>query len=267
MFKVLEDEINSVINKSLNEDQYFKFHKNRYKRFDQFLDKTFFLKSNKPKVLEIGSHYLHSSVLLSSKNFQVDAMDVSEFWKLNFVKLRAKKYNLNPIIENNLSKLKSMSGIHNKYDLVVFAEIIEHITFNPINFWKTIYQILKPGGIIYISTPNSFSLPYLIRNFKNMFLLKSTGISIDEIMSNVTYGHHWKEYSASEIKKYFRFLSSDFEVTVYPYQYRSYDLKSPNLIFKILSILGNMTNTFADDLEVIVNLKDKKNWILNEPKY
>ena len=126
---------------------------------------------------------------------------------------------------------------------------------------------MKPGGIIYISTPNAFSLPYLIRNFKNIFFLNSVGISIDEIMSNVTYGHHWKEYSASEIKKYFSLLTSDFKVKINPYKYRPYDLRPPNLFFKVLSRIGNMTNAFADDLEVIVTLNEKTTWQINEPKY
>ena len=264
-YKILQNEVRNNTNTPSREKEYFTFHKKRFNRFDQFLKKFSVDKPSSFKVLDIGSHYLHSSVLLSSKGFYVDAMDVSEFWELDFVQLRAKKYNLNPIIENDLSRLESISETYDKYDLIVFTEILEHITFNPISFWKRIYQILKSQGIIYISTPNAFSLPYLVRNLKNIIFLKSTGITIDEIMSNVTYGHHWKEYSASEIKKYFKLLSSDFKVEVNPYQYKPYDLKPPNLVFKILSRIGNMTNIFADDLEVIVTLNKKTGLKIKSP--
>lgn len=268
--KKLESEINLNSTKGSNDQKYFGFHKNRFKRFDQFLDslaQRIPHTSGSIKVLEIGSHYLHTSILLANRSFEVNAMDVEEFWQLDFVKERAERYRLNPIIENDISRLNSFRDIYNKYDLVVFTEILEHITFNPILFWKLIYQILKPGGLIYISTPNAFALPSLIRNFKNTVLLKSIGITVDDIMSKVTYGHHWKEYSAKEIKRYFRALSPDFEVEVNPYSYKVYDFKPPQMIFKLLAKLGNMTNLFAEDLEVIVSLKQKKRWGIDEPEY
>lgn len=269
-FKTLENEVCQNSKNGSNDRKYFEFHKNRFKRFGQFidnLDQRFPKSSEKIKVLEIGSHYLHTSILLANRSYEVDAMDVEEFWKLEFVKERAKKYALNSIVENDISRLKSFQDIHDKYDLVVFTEILEHITFNPIQFWKLIYQILKSGGLIYISTPNAFALPNYIRAIKNTIGLKSIGITVDDIFSKVTYGHHWKEYSTKEIEKYFEALSPDFEVEVNPYNYKVNDLKPPYLMFKLLSKLGNMTKIFADDLEVIVSLKQKEKWDIKEPEY
>ncbi|UZD21371.1 class I SAM-dependent methyltransferase [Algoriphagus halophytocola] len=265
-FEILVNEVYSGSSVSLNEKEYFDFHKNRFKRFDRFLD-NLKPKSGNFKVLEIGSHYLHTSILLADRGFQVDAMDVGEFWELDFVKQRGEKYLLNPIIENDLSRLDRFSEVFDEYDLVVFTEILEHITFNPIHFWKRIYQILKPGGLIYISTPNAFAMPSLVRSFKNTVLLKSIGITVDDIMSKVTYGHHWKEYSANEIKRYFSLLSPDFSIAVKPYHYKVYDLKPPFLLFKVLSKIGNLTNAFADDLEVVVSLDRKTQWGIKEPEY
>jgi 2-polyprenyl-6-hydroxyphenyl methylase/3-demethylubiquinone-9 3-methyltransferase len=269
-FKRLENEIITSSKEGSSDREYFEFHKNRFKRFDKFLD-TFdesrSSSSKANKVLEIGSHYLHTSILLANRSYEVDAMDVEEFWRLDFVKERAEKLGLNSIIENDISRLKSFEDIHDKYDLVVFTEILEHITFNPIRFWKLIYQILKSGGLIYISTPNAFALPSYVRAIKNAISMKSVGITVDDIFSKVTYGHHWKEYSAKEIKQYFNLLSPDFGIEVNPYNYKQYDLKPPYLLFKLLSRLGNMTNIFADDLEVIVKLNEKKEWGIEDPKY
>lgn len=269
-FNLLEKEILETSKPGSNDREYFEFHKNRFKRFDAFLDsldQRIPSSSQNIKVLEIGSHYLHTSILLANRSYQVDAMDVEEFWNLDFVKKRAEKYALNSIIENDISRLRSFHDVKDKYDLVVFTEILEHITFNPIKFWSQIFQILKPGGIIYISTPNAFALPSYVRAVKNAFGMKSIGISVDDIFSKVTYGHHWKEYSAKEIKSYFKALSEDFDVEVNPYNYKSYDLKPPYLMFKVLSKIGNMTNVFADDLEVIVTLNQKGKWVTQEPEY
>jgi 2-polyprenyl-3-methyl-5-hydroxy-6-metoxy-1,4-benzoquinol methylase len=255
----------------VNEKEYFEFHKNRFRRFDEFLDK--FQASQKKvgdqvRVLEIGSHYLHTSVLLAGRGYSVDAMDVEEFWSLGFIKDRAIKFGIQPLIENDISKMKRFEGIKNSYDLVVFTEIMEHITFNPVQFWRTLYELMGNGtGCLYISTPNAFALPNFVRNLKNMLLFKSIGITVEDIFSKVTYGHHWKEYSAKEIRSYFHQLSDDFEVEINPYHYKYYRLRPPFLMFKVLSKIGNWTKIFAEDLEVIVKLKDKKGWKLKSPQY
>jgi len=268
MFFKLENEIFDPNNNCIdNEKIYFKFHKNRFKRFDNFLDNITINKPHIKKALDIGSHYLHNSVLLSLRDFNVDSMDVSEFWNLDFVKKRSRKYDLNPIIEYKLSELNTISNKNNHYDLIIFTEILEHITFNPINFWKIIHKVLKPGGIIYITTPNSFALPNFIRKLKNILLLKSIGISVDQIMSNVTYGHHWKEYSSSEIIKYFKLMSDDFDVKINPFYYVKYSLNFPNLTFKVLHNIGNLTTKFSSDLEVIITLDKKTDWKIESPEY
>lgn len=252
-----------------NEQEYFAFHRNRYARFASFLEKEFGqrLPSEKLSVLDIGSHYLHSSMVLSHMGFSVDGMDVEEFWNLPFVAKRGEKFGINPILENDLAHLPRFQNISDRYDLIVFTEIFEHITFNPIQLWKTLYQILKPGGMIYISTPNALALGSLVRSFKNLVSLKSIGITVDDIFSKVTYGHHWKEYTPREIKSYFHQLSTDFEVEIHPYHYKNYELKPPFLVFKALSRLGNLTKTFADDLEVVVKLPQKKSWKIKPPTY
>ncbi len=267
MLKKLEKKLYTNTIMIENDISYFKYHYNRYERFYKFLENHFKENSKNINVLDIGSHYLHISSLLSIMEFNVYSLDVSEFWNLNFVKNRSQKFNLKPIVENDLSKLESMKKIENKYDLIVFSEILEHITFNPINFWKTVHRIIKPGGLIYISTPNAFSLVNFFRKFKNMIFLKSIGIPVDQIMSNVTYGHHWKEYSISEIRSYFKYLSDDFDVLINSYSYRTYSIKSTNFIYNILSIIGNKTLKFSDDLEVIVTVKEKNNWKLDNKEY
>lgn len=265
---ILEQEILNTPGAVANEKVYFDFHRERFRRFDQFLEKLVVVAPAGPlKVLNIGSHYLHACILLANKGFKVDAMDVSEFWNMDFVKSRGERHQLNPIIQDDISKMEGFEHVFDEYDLVVFTEIMEHITFNPIAFWKRIYQVLKPGGQIYISTPNAFALPNYVRNLKNTLLMKSIGITVNDILSKVTYGHHWKEYSAKEIRAYFHMLSPDFEVQINPYHYINHELKPPYLFFKLLSRIGNTTQRFADDLEVIVTLKQKSHWAIEEPEY
>ncbi len=194
-------------------------------------------------------------------------MDVSEFWDLDFVKKRASDSGLTPIVENNLEYLNSITET-DVYDVILFAEIFEHITFNPINFWKRIYAILKHTGFVYISTPNSMNLFNMARTVARVLTLRGVGIPVISIFDNVTYGHHWKEYSVPEMKTYFRSLSDDFKVHTSLYHYRKPKVDSlMSLVTAFCSWLGNGLYIFSDEIEAIVQVEKTGNWKIEAPEY
>ncbi|MBD3747869.1 MAG: methyltransferase domain-containing protein [Sphingobacteriales bacterium] len=247
-----------------NDIQYFNFHQKRYQRMAEQLG-TF---DEGASVLNIGSHYLHTTLLFQFLGFRVDSIEVAEFWELEFVKNRAKEFKIHPILENHLETLTSLQQIEDKYDLILFTEILEHITFNPIHFWSQIYRISKPKGCIYISTPNAFCLPNIVRSFVRLLTLRGIGIPVNEIFRNVTYGHHWKEYAGSEIQRYFHQLSDDFSVKINKYHYRHHDGNGlMGLSNKIFAFIGNLSYVFADDIEAIVTIRKTGNWKLKSPEY
>lgn len=245
--------------------QYFNYHKKRFIKMAQ----TVTQKCNPDElVLDIGSHYLHSSLLLIFLGFKVHSMDVEDFWNIEFVKQRALNNNIIPIVENNLEKLNSCSDKKDFYDIILFTEILEHITFNPINFWKKIFTILKNKGCIYITTPNSLTLFNIVRTLKKIFLLQSIGIDLNSIFNNVTYGHHWKEYSSSELKKYFHTLSDGFTVDCKKYFYKTY----PQNNFKLKAIatlikLGNLIPFFREEIGIFITINKSFSWKIKPPNY
>ncbi|WP_143959326.1 class I SAM-dependent methyltransferase [Litoribacter populi] len=246
--------------------EYFYFHKDRFRRMANYVVKHY--DPAKTVILDIGSHYLHTSIILRKLGYHVDGMDVKEFWSLDFVENRRETFGINKIVENDLPSLNSLSGTEDKYDLILFTEILEHITFNPVSFWKKLHKVVKSGGDIYISTPNSLSLPSLIRSLKNMISFKGIGTNVDDILNQVTYGHHWKEYSAKELKHYFPSLSDDFEVTINQYNYKNYKQVIKGYpLYSFLAKIGNSTNIFAEELEAIVHVKKGHSWKKELPSY
>jgi 2-polyprenyl-6-hydroxyphenyl methylase/3-demethylubiquinone-9 3-methyltransferase len=245
--------------------QYFNFHKNRFIRMAETVEAK---SGGKGRVLDIGSHYLHSSLILKRMGYEVQSMDVAAFWNLDFVQQRALENGLLPIVENNLETLSGLEGKADVYDIIVFAEIFEHITFNPIRFWKHIYRLIKSGGFIYISTPNSLTLYNLFRQLKNIFLLKGIGLSVEMIFKNVTYGHHWKEYSVAEIREYFAALSPDFAVTIHNYHYKMYPANTfVQKLRRGLVGFSNLFPFFKEDMEAVVEVKKSGAWNLTEPEF
>lgn len=45
------------------------------------------------------------------------------------------------------------------YDMVVAIEVLEHL-LDPVNFTRWIHRKLKPGGMVFLTTPNSYSKAY-----------------------------------------------------------------------------------------------------------
>jgi SAM-dependent methyltransferase len=43
----------------------------------------------------------------------------------------------------------------NTFDLVIWSEVIEHLTQNPVHTLGEVHRVLKPGGCVVISTPNA----------------------------------------------------------------------------------------------------------------
>ena len=58
-----------------------------------------------------------------------------------------------------------------EFDAVVLNAVIEHV-YHPETMMRAVSRILKPGGIVYIDTPNEPQLLTIIGNFLNKLLLR-----------------------------------------------------------------------------------------------
>ncbi|MDY0982069.1 MULTISPECIES: class I SAM-dependent methyltransferase [Stenotrophomonas] len=166
------------------------------------------------RVLDIGAHWLHQAVMWRRSGYSVTAVEFPEIF-LNPMVLpiaNAMKIKLHGCAD--LGAAGELEAIpDNSADVVLFSEILEHITFNPIALWKQVHRILAPGGRIVVTTPNYYS--WKGRAWQPLRFLRGQagGISVDEVLGLGTYAHHWREYSMGEVKRYFQKLSPDFVIT------------------------------------------------------
>lgn len=127
-------------------------------------------------------------------------------------------------VESNLRFLKS-KGIRcmkldiehhklpfpdNYFDLVIFTEVIEHLTVHPKFCLDEIKRVLKKNGRIILSTPN-------VADFSNIYsLIRGRNITeIENYYRTKPYAGHRREYTIKEIKELlkqtgFRIIGSEF---------------------------------------------------------
>lgn len=85
-----------------------------------------------------------------------------------------------------------------EFDLVIFAEIIEHLLNDPCKVLREIKRVLKPNGMLILTTPNVARLENVTR------LISGTNI-YDPYSGYGPYGRHNREYNRHELDQLLRF--------------------------------------------------------------
>jgi len=85
-----------------------------------------------------------------------------------------------------------------KFDLVIFAEIIEHLLNDPCRVLREIKRVLKPGGTLILTTPN-------VARLENLARLISGSNIYDPYSGYGPYGRHNREYNRHELEQLLKF--------------------------------------------------------------
>ena len=226
------------------------------------------------RVLDVGSHFLHMAAAVRALGYSVHGIDVPAFAELPLVAERAGALG----IENTATTLEAFAEDDalarriGPVDAVLFCEILEHITFNPVRFWQRVHAMLRVGGIIYITTPNAFKLLSVLGAARGLVTGTRLGLNVRQVFAHVTYGHHWKEYSARELVQYFAMLSPDFDVRVRRLHFAG--APSPfaghgpaGRLKDAVRRAGNASGVFAEQLEAVVTLRRRSEWRTSAPRY
>jgi 2-polyprenyl-6-hydroxyphenyl methylase/3-demethylubiquinone-9 3-methyltransferase len=163
------------------------------------------------RLLDIGAHWLHQALLYAIDGFEVTALDLPITFELANVRSLAQAHSIALLPNPDLAQATALRSLpDDTFDVVLFTEIIEHITFNPVTMWREIYRVMKPGARLVITTPNYYALRGRTWQWGRFFKRFGGGLDVLDILSRHTYAHHWKEYSLRELIYYFCVLSPDF---------------------------------------------------------
>ncbi|MBI2381327.1 MAG: methyltransferase domain-containing protein [Gammaproteobacteria bacterium] len=219
-------------------------------------------------LIDIGAHWLHNCLLYALEGFEVTACDIGELGEMErnpVVRGVAEAYGIHRLSYADLARPTELAQLpEHGYDLVLFTEILEHITFNPVYMWRQIYRLLKPGGRLILTTPNYHYPGYCLRDWNRVLRGQSTGLPIAEILDIQTYGHHWKVYSAKDLRDYFRRVSPDFSIARLDYFDAVPATRWPG---KLSAALSRVIPPLCQNLYLEVHLPKKRHGIKLEPHW
>ena len=249
------------------DDEYLRRHFSRHiatkKRLLAHLDGT----SGK-QVLDIGAHWLHQSLLYAIGGFAVTALDLPATLESESVRRLARAHSIRLLPNTDLEHPASLAAIaDDTFDIVLFTEVIEHLAFNPVQMWREIYRVMKPGARIVVTTPNYYALRTRIRHWLRTTRGRGGGVTVEQVLSLHTLGHHWKEYSRAELLRYFSMLSPDFVCRNFAYVESCRPFVSKKAGRRLVRWLERVFPTLRPDLYVEIELTCKDKGIVIEPHW
>jgi 2-polyprenyl-6-hydroxyphenyl methylase/3-demethylubiquinone-9 3-methyltransferase len=248
-------------------DGYAQFHE---RRFAYLVKRITDVLPPQSHVMDMGCHFLDQAVMLAQAGYKVHGFDASAFTELPSVRAVAQQHNigLSPIHDLSLGQFGSEIP-DSTFDALVFAEIIEHLAFNPLLMWKSIFRVLKPNALIFVSTPNGLGLRRRTKEIAKIVLGMGKGPSLKEIFGSVTYGHHWKEYGRRELVNYFNYLGVPREnIHVYRYNYRKPgDLWKQGKVSWTLGLFMDRIPLLREEIFLVAQLPATKPAVPDPPSY
>lgn len=88
-----------------------------------------------------------------------------------------------------------------RFDLVIFTEILEHLYLDPTYPLSKIYRVLKKGGYLIVTTPNVLRF----QNIINLLLGNNPYFPLSQFTEPLN-ARHCREYSQAELIAYFNQL-------------------------------------------------------------
>jgi SAM-dependent methyltransferase len=171
---------------------------------EQYADK-------KTKIIEFGSTPPVLTLSLKWLGYDVTGVDLNPARFASSISA----HGLN-VIECDI-ECKELPMQNHIFDLVIFNELFEHLRINPIFTFREMKRILKPGGMLLLSTPNLRSL-HGLTNF--LFRNRSYALCGDihiEYQKLELHGHmgHVREYTTGDVQSFLRAMGFSLDGLIY----------------------------------------------------
>lgn len=153
------------------------------------------------RLLDVGCFNGYISLLFKQLGYQVTGTDACELEDRRTIFARADI----DFVYSNLNDLDPFELLAaDSFDIVIIAQVIEHILNYPLGLIRSLAARLRPGGLMILTTPNPATVMGAARVLKGKSLLWGTRDFIDEpkiddgrIITKADI--HYREYTGDEL--------------------------------------------------------------------
>ena len=169
-------------------DEYLVIHQERYRVLLQTI--TDLKLPQGAKILDVGCYPLHIFNELKSQGFDMFGIASAH-----------EKVDQDQIVVANIETDK-LPFSKDTFDVIIFTEVLEHMTANPDHYMKEFHRVLNSGGTLIITTPNSVNL----KNRLKLLFGKSIYFPLFQLYETTPdngfmYHRHTREFTLDELKE------------------------------------------------------------------
>jgi len=179
------------------EASYLEYHRQRYQDTLRLLPP-----GEGRRLLDVGSFPGHLSALAQARGWEVaglnNAIEGAGPWADFLERCGERKITIHRCeVEWEPFPLQTAS-----VDAVLFSELFEHLHLNPFHALKEIFRVLRPGGLLLLTTPNLRRVETFSRLWHGWGSQPPVNRPFHELFPSLLYHRHNREYTAKELVYY-----------------------------------------------------------------
>ncbi|WP_419816378.1 methyltransferase domain-containing protein [Glacieibacterium sp.] len=169
---------------------------------DRFIQTLGMVPQTSGRALEIGSNPYFTTILM--KQFRQFEVTMTNFFSGPVALMSQMVSYFDAAAERRVSEKFEYWNVNvetdrlpsedDAFDLVLFCEILEHMTNDPLAALMEIKRVLKPGGQLIVTTPN-------VARIENVARLIAGENLYDPYSGYGPYGRHNREYTVAELER------------------------------------------------------------------
>jgi SAM-dependent methyltransferase len=176
------------------EQQYLDYHAAR------FADTLNLLGPGEGKrLLDVGAFPGHLTLAVQALGYQVEALTGRNESARGLQTFTARLADHKIPVSLADVEFESFPFPDKSFDVVLAAEIIEHLPYNPYHMLREAFRVLKPKGRLILTTPNISKLDNLLNFARGRTIHPDIRLPFHKTFKSILIGRHIREFTAPEL--------------------------------------------------------------------
>ena len=229
--KIIDSWINIEKNQTCGQEPQERYTKDHLQRFEYIFNLSTKLVSQKEaSILDIGRSYLSTMISTYYQDVVTMGFDIQDDRGGH---REIEKVNMEHIVFDLNESRDVNKWPEQKFDLIIFSEVIEHLHEAPEFVFLLLSSMLNKKGYIICTTPN-FSF---LRNRLSCLIGNNPNSKIRFLKKNPA---HFREYTKAELIE----IANKCGFSVYDHEYINFSIKVTNIKTKFIRTISNLIPSF-----------------------